>query len=237
MARASEYEPPRDPSSRVVTTDPLVLELLARYPSLSGVSVRSAAVSILDAQSGTRLFDVGAVCAGFPLVLEGEIQVSRESADGRRLELYRVLPGQVCLVSTAALLSNRPLGAQGSAMVDTRVAMISPSLFDQWSNHPPFRQLVFGVFSERLAELMTLVDAVAFQRLDQRLADHLLVHGRILHTTHQALADELGTVREMITRLLNRFETAGVVTLRREQIEIIDAGALRALATGEATSR
>jgi CRP/FNR family transcriptional regulator len=173
-------------------------------------------------------------CAGFPLVLEGEIQVSRNSGDGRRLELYRVMPGEVCIVSTAGLLSRRPLSAQGSAVLRTRLAMLSPALFDQWNNHPPFRHFVFGVFADRLGDLMAVVDALAFHRLDERLADYLLGHGRVIHTTHQELADELGTVREIITRLLKRFAAAGAVKLGRERIEVIDAIALRALAAGVA---
>jgi CRP/FNR family transcriptional regulator len=95
-----------------------------------------------------------------------------------------------------------------------------------------FRQFVFGVFADRLADLMTLVEAVAFQRLDQRLAGALLGHGPTLHTTHQALADELGTVREIVTRLLKRFERAGWLRLGRERIEVLDAGALRQAAAG-----
>jgi CRP/FNR family transcriptional regulator, anaerobic regulatory protein len=97
-----------------------------------------------------------------------------------------------------------------------------------------FRQFVFGVFADRLGDLMAVVDAVAFHRLDERLADYLLGRGRVIHTTHQELAHELGTVREIITRLLNRFEAAGAVKLGRERIEVIDAIALRALATGVA---
>jgi len=196
------------------------------------MSIDSNAVSILDVPSGTRLFDAGAPCAGFPLVLDGEIQVSRSWSDGRRLELYRVMPGEVCIVSTAGLLSSRPLSAQGSTVHRTRLALLSPALFEQWNNHPPFRQFVYGVFADRLGDLMAVVDAVAFQRLDQRLADYLLGHGRVMHTTHQALADELGTVREIITRILNRVESTGAIKLSRERIEVIDAVALRALATG-----
>ena len=92
---------------------------------------------------------------------------------------------------------------------------------------------MFGIFADRLASLMSLAEAVAFQRLDQRLAGALLGHGRQLNTTHQALADELGTVREIITRLLRRFERSGWVTLGRERVEIRDAASLRRLAGGE----
>jgi CRP/FNR family transcriptional regulator, anaerobic regulatory protein len=79
-----------------------------------------------------------------------------------------------------------------------------------------------------MADLTSLVDAIAFHRLDQRLAGALLGHGRELATTHQALADDLGTVREMVTRLLRRFEREGWVELSRERIRILDSAALRA---------
>ncbi|MBS0376239.1 MAG: Crp/Fnr family transcriptional regulator [Proteobacteria bacterium] len=214
---------------QVATPAPLALELRALYPSLTDLPLESTALEVLDVSAGTRLFDAGAPCAGFPLVLEGEIQVSRAASDGRQLELYRVGPGEICIVSAAGLMSNRPLNAQGTAAARTRLAMMPPNLFARWNDHKPFRQFVFGVFADRLGDLMTLVDAVAFHRLDERLAGFLLERGRVIHTTHQALADELGTVREIITRLLNRFESAGAVKLGRERIEIVNATALQSL--------
>ena len=87
--------------------------------------------------------------------------------------------------------------------------------FARWSTFQPFREFVFGIFADRLADLMALAEAVAFQRLDQRLAAALLGHGSTLRSTHQALADELGTVREIVTRLLKRFEQSGWVALGR----------------------
>ena len=82
-----------------------------------------------------------------------------------------------------------------------------------------------------MADLTSLIDAVAFHKLDRRLAAALLGHGQHLTMTHQALADELGTVREIVTRLLRRFEREGWVTLGREHIQIVNSTALRALAT------
>ena len=218
-------------------------ELRRCYPSLRGIadaslaSVRGREVQVLEVGSGTHLFHEGQPCAGFPFVLGGEIQVARHSSDGRCLELYRVGPGQVCLVSAAGLLSRRPLTAQGTATRNARLALVAPDIFDAWTEHGPFRRFIFGVFAERLADLMAVVDAVAFQRLDQRLADYILRDGQHVHVTHQHIADELGTVREMITRLLNRFEAMGVVKLGREHIEIVDAVGLRAIAVGRTPAR
>jgi CRP/FNR family transcriptional regulator len=163
-------------------------------------------------------------------VLEGEVKVSRHSADGRSLELYRVVPGELCLVSSASLFRMTPMAAQGSTTRPTRLLLISPPTFMQWLETPAFRDEVLGLFAERMADLTGLIDAVAFQKLDQRLAATLLGRGQNLTLTHQQLADELGTVREIVSRLLRRFEREGWVELGREHITIRDSLALRALA-------
>ena len=129
------------------------------------------------------------------------------------------------------------MSAYGVATVPTRLLLLSPAGFERWMSHEPFRRFVLGVFADRLADLMSLAEAVAFQRLDQRLAATLLGHGQTVQATHQALADELGTVREIVTRLLKRFERAGWVRIARERIELLDPAALRAMAAGELPAR
>ncbi len=189
----------------------------------------------LQVPAGTVLFEQGAPCRGFPLLLAGLVRVARGSPGGRSIELYRVLPGELCVVSTSCLFGHVPVTAHGQAIEPTDLVLLSPAGFERWIAHAGFRRFVFGVFADRLADLMQLAEAVAFQRLDQRLAAALLGHGRERRTTHQALADELGTVREIVTRLLKRFERAGWVALGRERIEVLDGAALRALAEGGAT--
>ena len=171
-----------------------------------------------------------APCQGFPLVLAGNIKVSRHSSDGRSLELYRVVPGELCLVSSASLFRSAPLAAQGLTTRATSLLLITPSVFVQWLETPVFRNDILGLFAERMADLTGLIDAVAFQRLDQRLAATLLGRGQNLALSHQQLADELGTVREMVSRLLRRFEREGWVELARENILICNSKALRAVA-------
>jgi CRP/FNR family transcriptional regulator len=170
-------------------------------------------------------------------VLDGEVRVARGSAQGRSLELYRVGPGELCVVSASCLFGSRLLSAHAMAVTRTRLLVLSPAGFEHWVAHEPFRRFVFGVFADRMADLIGLAEAVAFQRLDQRLAAALLGHGPTVLSTHQALADELGTVREIVTRLLKRFERAGWVGVGRERIELRDPAALRALAAGEAAAR
>ena len=206
--------------------------LLDLYPALADVvpSLEVLGHDALAVPAQTVLFDENKECQGFPLVLEGEIKVSRHSSDGRTLELYRVVPGELCLVSSASLFRKMPLSAQGTATRPTQLMLITPSLFHQWLSTPTFRDAIMGLFADRMADLTSLIDAIAFQRLDQRLAAALLGRGQQLALTHQHLADELGTVREMVSRLLRRFEREGWVELARERIHIRDSKALRALA-------
>lgn len=212
--------------------------LLALYPALAALpdTDRDAALTedavLVDAPAGTLLFEEGAPCRGFPMVLQGEVRVARGSPGGRRLELYRVRPGELCVVSASSLFGHSALSAHGQAVEHTRLLMLGARGFEDWCRHEAFRRYVFSVFAERLADLMTLAEAVSFQRLDQRLARALLGHGPTVHTTHQVLADELGTVREIVSRLLNRFERAGWVSLGRERIELRDLAALKAAAEG-----
>ena len=90
---------------------------------------------------------------------------------------------------------------------------------------------MFSLFGERLATLMSLVEAIAYQKLDQRLAMLLLRKEDPVRATHQVLADELGSVREMVSRLLRAFEDRGWVDLARERIHIVDRDALETLAS------
>lgn len=215
-------------------------ELLAAYPQLQalGPALPSLAGGAVEVAAGALLFDLGQPCRGFPLLLAGEVRVSRPSSDGRSLELYRLVPGDLCLVSSAGLFGAQPLAARAVATRPTRLLLVPPARFRDGLAQAAFRDFVLGLYAERMAELAALVDAVAFQRLDRRLAAALLGHGPELAVTHQELADVLGTVREMVTRLLRRFEREGWIELARERIRIHDGAALRRLAdAGEPKSQ
>lgn len=208
-------------------------QLTHLYPSLAQVQpapgTPESEMVAFEVPANTVLFNENASCQGFPLVLSGEIKVSRNSGDGRSLELYRVVPGELCLVSSACLFRAQPLSAFGITTKPSTLMLIKPDLFTRWLETPAFRNDVLGLFAERMADLTLLIDAVAFHKLDRRLAAALLGRGQQLNVTHQTLADELGTVREIVTRLLRRFEREGWVSLGREQIQIVNGAALRAL--------
>lgn len=209
-------------------------ELMQAYPVLAALppawQAEARACALLDVPADTVLFSEHSPCQGFPLVLSGEVRVARGAADGRRLALYTVTAGEVCVVSASCVFgpaAGALLPAQGRTGQPTRLLLVPTAMFLRWCEHAAFRAFVLGVFAARLGDLIALAEAVAFQPLEQRLAAALLGRGNPLRLTHAALADELGTAREMVTRLLKRYEASGWVRLGRERIELIDAAALR----------
>ena len=212
-------------------------ELQALYPALQGLDASELARVLADAQlvelpAGTVLFGAGSPCRQFPFVLQGSIRVAKVG-EGRELQLYRVGPGESCVLTSSCLVGNSDYPASGKVALDARLVVLPRAAFDAlMARHAPFRQYVFGLFAERLAELMGVVEAVAFHKLDRRVAAALLGHGKTVALTHQQLADEVGSVREIVTRLLRGFADEGWVRLGRGSIEIADAEGLRRVASG-----
>lgn len=208
----------------------------ARYPMIAALP-EAARQRLLAAgrwarvPAGTLLFDDRQACEGFPFVVEGSVRVVKCAPNGRELPLYRVTPGETCIISSSCLLGHEDYNARGIAEADTVLLMLPKSEFDALLAEPAFRSFVFHLFAERIADLMQLIEEVAFHRLDQRLAAQLLGKGRVLHVTHQQLADELGSVREFVSRLLKGFAAQGLVKLSREQVEILDPAGLRRIAS------
>jgi CRP/FNR family transcriptional regulator, anaerobic regulatory protein len=211
--------------------------LLRLYPALADLPptrlerlLQSPALFQLPA--GACVFSERQPCAGFPLLLEGSIKVVKQASSGRELLLYRVSPGGSCIISSSCLLGHTDYNARGIAETPLTLLALPIGEFGQLLvEHAPFRDFVFHLFSERIGELMQLVEEVAFARLDQRLAKLILARqADTLNITHQQLADELGSVREIVSRLLKGFAAQGLVSLGREQLTVTDRDGLNKLA-------
>jgi len=218
-------------------TDPAALRtlVLERFPSLAGLPpARLDALlqsPVRRMRAGSALFDADQPCGGFPLVLEGSVRVAKIAPNGREILLYRVDAGDSCILSGSCLLGHASYSASGVAETDVTVLVIPPALFNELMiQHAPFREYVFGLYGARLGEVMELIEEVAFRRLDTRLAQLLVHRGPVVESTHQKLADELGSVREIVSRLLRSFEDRGWVELGRERVTVLDPKALAALA-------
>ena len=211
--------------------------ILDLYPPLAGLAADQLTAllqprAVMHLPAGTQVFAEHQPCRGFPLLLEGSIKVVKQAASGRELLLYRVTPGGSCIISSSCLLGHTDYNACGIAETPiTLLALPIANFSALMTAHTPFRDFVFHLFADRIAELMQLVEEVAFARLDQRLAKLLLARQEdSLSITHQQLADELGSVREIVSRLLKGFEAQGLVVLGREQLSISDRPGLQKLA-------
>jgi CRP/FNR family transcriptional regulator len=215
-----------DAQSRLLNLYPMLRELQdAERDALL------ASATVAHVPAGTVLFDENQPCQGFPLLLSGSIRVVKASPNGRELQLYRVMPGESCILTSGCLLGHTRYQARGVSETPLEMVLLPAASFHAlFGKHEAFRNYVFLLFSDRLTDLMQLVSAVAFQKLDQRLAQLLVSKPSPIHATHQSLADELGSAREIVSRLLKGFAEQGWVKLGRELIEVTDAAALRKFA-------
>ena len=185
----------------------------------------------VSAPAGHLLFDVDSQCAAFLLLAAGTIRVIKPARSGRELVLYRLGPGDSCILTVSCLLGHAKYPAQGVVEVDLKAYAVSQPMFDELLDESAaFRRFVFQFFSARITQLMELVEEVTFGQLDQRLAVLLLDLGPTVTATHQMLADELGTVREVVSRILKGFEGLELVRLERGQIQVLDSAGLAEVA-------
>ena len=211
--------------------------LLERFPFFAGLAPARleelvAQAQLVRAPRGGILFDTHQPCRGFPLLLEGSVRVTKSSPGGREILLYRVEPGQGCILSGGCLLGHSDYTATGTAEEEVTLLSLAAGPFQALLiEFEPFRRFVFGMYGERLAEVMELVEEVAFRKLDTRLAQLLVRRGPNVSASQQQLADELGSVREIVSRLLRQFESRGWVELGRERITVRDPRALAELSS------
>lgn len=216
--------------------------LVAAYPLLAELPTPlrdavAAAAGWHEFRDGSPIFGEGQHCGGLPLVLQGAVKVFKRSEHGREIVLYRVGRGETCILTSSCLLGGADYNAEGVAEGALRVAMLPPELFHRMiAESPPFRHFLFAMLSARLSNLMEQVERLAFHRIDRRIAEFLVERSEAgFHSvamTHQRIADEIGSVREMVTRALGQMAEQGLVELSRAGVRIADADGLRALAQG-----
>lgn len=209
-------------------TDPLApLDPPAR------AAVRAAARPLRLA-AGATAFRPGQPCAHWLIVCAGRVRVSRLAGDGRAIVLYRVGAGESCVLTTAGLLEGGAYEAEATAETAVEALLLPAAEFLRLiAEHASFRRLAFAAYASRLAALMELAAELAFDGLGTRLARRLLALRAAdggVPATHEALAAELGTAREVVSRRLKAFERRGYVALARGRILVSDPAALAAAA-------
>lgn len=186
--------------------------------------------------AGAQVFGPTNVPDSLFFLYDGRIRVSQSSDTGREIVLYRVDAGESCVLTTACMLAEEAYNAEGVAETDITAIVLPKQSFDRLvAEEEAFRKFVFAAYSRRLIDLLRVVDDVAFGHMDMRLAERLLVLAgdqKEIAATHQHLASELGTAREVVSRLLSDFQKRGMIAQSRGRIALLDKPALRTLADG-----
>ena len=181
---------------------------------------------VVEVPADQYVFRAGDVCETFLLVFDGRVRVQMISESGREIVLYRVDAGETCVLTTACLLGHDPYSAEGITETAVRAVAIPAPLFHELlGTSQALRDFVFQSYGGRLASLMMLIEEVAFGRIDIRLARFLYEQAGSLGQltiTHQQLAHELGSAREVISRQLKEFERRGLVELGRGNVRVLN---------------
>ena len=189
---------------------------------------------VTQIKTGDQVFGPMNIPDSLFFLYEGRIRVSQTSDVGREIVLYRIEAGDSCVLTTACMLAEEAYNAEGIAETDVTVVVLPKPAFDRLSSEEDaFRNFVFAAYSRRLIDLLRVVDDVAFGRIDVRLPERLLTLGdrlKELRATHQDLASELGTAREVISRVLNDFQKRDLIEQSRGLITFKDKAGLRAIA-------
>jgi CRP/FNR family transcriptional regulator len=220
----------------------LISRWLTSFPELAELEPEAKADLLASTQfnrlrGGDIAYRQGQVCHNYVMCIEGQTRVFKTSESGREILLYQVGPGETCVLTTSCLIAGNPFPAESAAETDVLLAALPASVFHRLMiASPRFRHYVLGNYGDLLSSLIMLVDEVAFASLDLRLARRLLAeadeHG-VVSKTHQQLALDLGSVREVISRYLSEWERMGWVRASRGSIEVRDRAALQNYSSGE----
>jgi len=182
---------------------------------------------LIEVPAGTTLMDIGSYIKVMPLVTKGALKVLREDEQGDELFLYFLYPGQSCAMTVQCCMNNSPSQVKAIAEDETELIVIPVEVLDSWlQKHRSWRNFILTTYMERFNELLHTIDSVVFHKLDERLMEYLqqkakIAASNVLNATHQDIAYDLHSSREVISRLLKQFEKHGKILLGRNRIELL----------------
>lgn len=177
--------------------------------------------------AGSVILQEDSYIKAIPLVLNGSLKVMRTDKDGHEILLYYITPGESCIMSFLGGIHNETSKIKAVVEEDAEILFIPVEKANEWvKKFPEWADFIFKLYHKRFEELLTAVNAIAFQKLDMRLLQLLkqkaeLYQTKELKITHQQLADELGTAREAVSRVMKQMENEGLVVLSRNKVTLL----------------
>ena len=175
---------------------------------------------------GTMLYFEGDECTHIGFIVRGEIRVYKTGNSGREITLYEIGPGDTCILNASCILSKMPYPAEAKSSSDCQLLLLSAEHFSILMGAcEEMRTYIFALLSQRLTAVISLIEEVVFGKMDKRLMDYLIAKSEndLLHATHQSIANDLGTSREVVSRLLKDFERKGKILLSRSTVRLLSS--------------
>jgi len=185
-------------------------------------------ISVKQLPAGQFIYWEGDVCAQLAVVLSGTVRVYKIGENGREITLYRIEENDSCILTASCILSQMHFPALAVAEKDVRAALIPAPILREWiKKYDVWRVYIFELMSKRMTDVIATVEEIAFRRVDVRIAEFLIgLNQKAITITHQEIAYELGTAREVVSRILKDFERAKIISLSRGSIIIHNKQAL-----------
>ncbi|MCZ2443479.1 MAG: Crp/Fnr family transcriptional regulator [Flavobacteriales bacterium] len=186
-----------------------------------------AFATLKEYKAGELIIDVGQFIRSTAVLSKGVLKVYRESGEGEEFLMYFLEPGDACALTVLCEVRNEKSTIAVRADDDAEILFIPLEKSEQWQMHyPSWHRFIIGNYRKRFEELLTTLDSVVFKALDERLRFYLRrqvkLNGKMLTLSHQKIADDLNSTREVISRLLKKLEQNGKIKLSRNALEVID---------------
>jgi len=187
--------------------------------------------NLVELNPGASIGEEGELCTHLAMVLDGVARVYKLSPNGREVTLYRIYPGESCVLTASCIMNQGHFPAMAETETKVRAIVIPPSEVRHWfCGEPKWQEFIFGLLSHRLANIITVVEEIAFKRIDVRIADQLskmMKRGEVtILKTHADLAADVGSSREVVSRILKDMTQRGMISSSRGHIEILDTDAI-----------
>lgn len=182
----------------------------------------------VNLKEGESLLNIGQVVKVIPIVQSGTLKISRIDSEGHELFLYYIYPNESCAMTFTCCMEQHSSEVKIIAEEDSVVLTIPITAIDEWMvRYPSWKNFIMRTIRQRFSELLTMIDQIAFQRLDERLVRYLkeksrAIHSKVISISHEQIAVDLSSSREVISRLLKRLEQDNKVVLYRNQIKLLN---------------
>jgi CRP/FNR family transcriptional regulator, anaerobic regulatory protein len=203
--------------------------LSAHFPQILDTELVKGIIThgkLMTIPEGEYMMDIGSPIRSIPMIVSGTVKVMREDDEGRELLLYYLKGGETCAMSLTCCMDGRKSEIRAEAVEDVTIISLPVQFMDEWMAYRDWRAFVMRTYARRFEELLETIDNIAFRRMDERLEDYLRnkvesTGAKMLHVSHQDIATDLNTSREVVSRLLKQMEHSGMVKLGRNKIEVV----------------